>query len=72
MRKVHRVGFEPTKHYAVDLDSTPFDRSGICAKVSMTGFEPAIFRLEVWCAIHCATRIYISARFRSLGQALFH
>ena len=47
MRKVHRVGFEPTKHYAVDLESTPFDRSGICAKVSMTGFEPAIFRLEV-------------------------
>ena len=22
------VGFEPTKHYAVDLKSTPFDRSG--------------------------------------------
>lgn len=22
------VGFEPTKHYAVDLETTPFDRSG--------------------------------------------
>ena len=28
---MHRVGFEPTKHDAVDLESTPFDRSGICA-----------------------------------------
>ena len=25
---VTRVGFEPTKHDAVDLKSTPFDRSG--------------------------------------------
>ena len=27
---VTRVGFEPTKHIAVDLKSTPFDRSGTC------------------------------------------
>ena len=25
------VGFEPTKHYASDLKSDPFDRSGILA-----------------------------------------
>ena len=49
---MHRVGFEPTKHNAVELESTPFDRSGICAKkISMTGLEPATPRLEVWCAI---------------------
>ena len=24
-----RVGFEPTKHYATELESAPFDRSGI-------------------------------------------
>ena len=30
---VHKVGFEPTKHNAVDLESTPFDRSGICANI---------------------------------------
>ena len=47
---MHKVGFEPTKHNAVDLESTPFDHSGICA-ISMTGFEPATPRLEVWCAI---------------------
>ena len=23
-----------------------------------TGLEPATTRLEVWCAIHCATRAY--------------
>ena len=28
---VHRVGFEPTKHYAPELESGPFDHSGICA-----------------------------------------
>ena len=30
--RLHRVGFEPTKHDAVELESTPFDHSGICAK----------------------------------------
>ena len=28
---MHRVGFEPTKHYASDLKSDPFDHSGIDA-----------------------------------------
>ena len=26
----------------------------------MAGFEPATPRLEVWCAIHCATRAKVS------------
>ena len=26
------AGFEPAKHYAVDLESTPFDRSGTATK----------------------------------------
>ena len=26
---LHGVGFEPTKHIALDLESSPFDRSGI-------------------------------------------
>ena len=30
---MHRVGFEPTKLYALDLKSSPFDHSGIDAKV---------------------------------------
>ena len=29
---MHRVGFEPTKHYASDLKSDPFDRSGILTR----------------------------------------
>ena len=42
------VGFEPTKRDAVDLESTPFDRTRVhYQKVSVTGFEPATFRLEV-------------------------
>ena len=45
-------GFEPTKHDARELESLPFDRSGTLPKIalkaiSMTGFEPATFRLEV-------------------------
>ena len=28
--EVYRVGFEPTKHNASELESDPFDRSGIC------------------------------------------
>lgn len=29
---MHGVGFEPTKRYAADLKSTPFDHSGNHAK----------------------------------------
>ena len=55
MLSLYIVGFEPTKHIALDLESNPFDRSGICTYVnnnirknlSMAGFEPAAFRLEV-------------------------
>ena len=32
MEKIHIVGFEPTKHYARELESRPFDRSGMCTK----------------------------------------
>ena len=28
------AGFEPAKHYAEDLESTPFDRSGTPARTS--------------------------------------
>ena len=28
------AGFEPAKHYAEDLESTPFDRSGTPARMS--------------------------------------
>ena len=45
------VGFEPTKHIVRDLESRPFDRSGILPKVPHTGLEPATSRLEVGCAI---------------------
>ena len=35
------VGFEPTKHYALELKSSPFDRSGIKPKDMLeVGFEP--------------------------------
>ena len=37
---------------AIELESIPFDHSGICViNISMTGLEPATPRLEVWCAI---------------------
>ena len=46
------VGFEPTKHDASDLKSLPFDQTRErYPNVSMTGFEPVTFRLEVWRAI---------------------
>ena len=45
------VGFEPTKHNAHDLKSRPVDQAWVRYHVSMTGFEPATFRLEVWRAI---------------------
>ena len=46
------VGFEPTKHFACDLKSHPFDQTRVTwQKISMTGLEPATPRLEVWCAI---------------------
>ena len=28
--EVYMMGFEPTKHIALDLESNPFDRSGTC------------------------------------------
>ena len=31
LQEVLGVGFEPTKHYALELESNPFDRSGIRA-----------------------------------------
>ena len=31
------AGFEPAKHYAEDLESTPFDRSGTPAYVTGVG-----------------------------------
>ena len=42
---MHRVGFEPTKLYASDLKSDPFDHSGIDAKVLISvswGFYGAL------------------------------
>ena len=44
-------GFEPSKRDASDLKSLPFDQTRERYLVSMTGFEPATFRLEVWRAI---------------------
>ena len=40
-------GFEPSKRDASDLKSLPFDQTRERYLVSMTGFEPATFRLEV-------------------------
>ena len=37
--------------YAHDLKSRPVDQAWVHYHVSMTGFEPATFRLEVWRAI---------------------
>ena len=38
------VGFEPTKHYVVDLKSTPFDRSGTQPKQGTYGSpHPSLF-----------------------------
>ena len=31
------AGFEPAKHYAEDLESTPFDRSGTPARIPLDG-----------------------------------
>ena len=39
------VGFEPTKHNALELESNPFDRSGILSKSPPAGLEPATYRL---------------------------
>ena len=39
------VGFEPTKHNALELESTPFDHSGILSKSPPAGLEPATYRL---------------------------
>ena len=75
---MHRVGFEPTKHDAIELESIPFDHSGICAKNIHDGTRtrnPQFRRLVRYpIAPHGQ---YISTRFRSLdllvmGQALFH
>ena len=44
-------GFEPSKRDASDLKSLPFDQTRERYQVSMTGIEPATFRLEVWRAI---------------------
>lgn len=44
---MHGTGFEPAKHDAVDLKSTPFDRSGTHAKIPYAGLEPATSGLEV-------------------------
>ena len=69
------VGFEPTKHNALELESNPFDRSGIRThkiikkyKLSMTGFEPATLRLEVSRAIQLrhTDDIQLLVRFNSL------
>ena len=57
------MGFEPTKHNAHDLKSRPVDQAWVRYHVSMTGFEPATFRLEVWRAIqlrHTDNYEYIS------------
>ena len=54
------AGFEPAKHDAQDLKSRPVDQTRERCLIafyikkdflSMTGFEPATPRLEVWCAI---------------------
>ena len=41
---MHTVGFEPTKHIARDLESRPFDRSGMCTynlfSYSQRGLNP--------------------------------
>ena len=34
---MYAVGFEPTKHIARELESRPFDRSGMRTKISHTG-----------------------------------
>ena len=48
-RMVQAVGFEPTKHYALDLKANPFDRSGKLAKVFLNRFSPILLlaRLEL-------------------------
>ena len=37
------AGFEPAKHYAEDLESTPFDRSGTPARM----FRSMVFFLTI-------------------------
>ena len=37
------AGFEPAKHYAEDLESTPFDRSGTPALI----FRSSVFFLTI-------------------------
>ena len=32
---MQEVGFEPTKHYALELKSNPFDHSGTLAEVDL-------------------------------------
>ena len=48
-RLVQAVGFEPTKHNALDLKANPFDRSGKLAKVFLNRFSPILLlaRLEL-------------------------
>ena len=52
---VHSVGFEPTKHYALELKSNPFDRSGNCVFVLVI----LLIKTGAWCGIrtHEALRI---------------
>ena len=71
-------GIRTHEAYAVDLESTPFDRSGICAKYIHDGIRTRNpqFRRLVRYPIAPHGQIYISTRFRSLvflvmGQALF-
>ena len=56
------MGFEPTKHEASDLKSLPFDQAREHYQVSMTGFEPVTFRLEVWRAIQLRYTDYDEVR----------
>ena len=51
------VGFEPTKHYALELESNPFDRSGTLANSAHgmesnhrpLGYEPSALTTALPC-----------------------
>ena len=47
-KMVPGAGFEPAKHYAEDLESTPFDRSGTPAYVTAWDISFLIIPLRSW------------------------
>ncbi len=66
--EVPGAGFEPAKHYAEDLESTPFDRSGTPA----LRFPSMVFFLTIPLGQHHPNRTAVEGEGPPLGTLRTH